>query len=93
MEGNVEAPFSISVPLPWGIIPTGEVTLKGFTASFFGSPIDQFGIGEVEVDGTEVITTPTTKDQCKSGGWRNYERADGSFKNEGDCIQFVNGGK
>jgi hypothetical protein len=28
---------------------------------------------------------PTTKDQCKNGGWRNY----GEFKNQGDCVSFV----
>ena len=33
------------------------------------------------------------EDQCKNGGWQNYTRADGSvFKNQGDCIQFVNTG-
>jgi hypothetical protein len=29
--------------------------------------------------------TPTTKHQCKNGGWRNY----GVFKNQGDCASFV----
>jgi hypothetical protein len=28
---------------------------------------------------------PTSKDQCKNGGWRNY----GVFKNQGDCVSFV----
>lgn len=37
---------------------------------------------------------PTTKDQCKNGGWATSVRADGStFKNQGDCIQYVNTGK
>jgi hypothetical protein len=39
-------------------------------------------------------TPATTKDQCKNGGWANLSRADGStFKNQGDCIQYVNTGK
>jgi hypothetical protein len=34
------------------------------------------------------------KNNCKSGGWKDLERADGSsFKNQGDCIQYVNTGK
>lgn len=34
------------------------------------------------------------KNACKSGGWKDLERADGSsFKNQGDCIQYVNTGK
>ncbi len=33
---------------------------------------------------------PTSKDQCKNGGWRNF----GVFKNQGDCVSFVaTGGK
>ena len=74
-------------------VPTGEITLKDFQASFFGGPIDQFGLGEIEVDGTDVKLKPTSKEQCKKGGWRNYEGSNGPFKNQGDCIQFVNTGK
>ena len=29
---------------------------------------------------------PTTKDQCKRGGWRNFGSA---FKNQGACVKFV----
>lgn len=37
---------------------------------------------------------PTTDAQCKNGGWTTTVRPDGSiFKNQGDCIQFVNNGK
>jgi hypothetical protein len=40
------------------------------------------------------ISVPTDKDQCKNGGWMTLFRDDGSpFKNQGDCIQFVNTGK
>jgi DNA-binding beta-propeller fold protein YncE len=31
---------------------------------------------------------PTSKEQCKNGGWRNFPQ----FKNEGQCITFVNRG-
>lgn len=30
---------------------------------------------------------PTSKDQCKNGGWMNWSPR---FKNQGDCIQFFN---
>lgn len=41
-----------------------------------------------------VYATPKTKDECKDGGWESVVRADGSaFKNQGDCIQYVNTGK
>lgn len=81
-------PLSVALDLrgtALAVLPTRQVTVKGFTASFFGSPIDQFGIGEVEVDGTDVVLSPTTKEQCKDGGWRNF-----GFKNQGQCIKYVN---
>ncbi|HEX9267944.1 MAG TPA: hypothetical protein VF965_10715, partial [Candidatus Limnocylindria bacterium] len=34
------------------------------------------------------------KNDCKKGGWMDLARADGtSFKNQGDCIQYMNTGK
>ncbi len=31
---------------------------------------------------------------CKNGGWQSVKRADGSsFKNQGDCVSYVNNGK
>ena len=42
----------------------------------------------------EPYEVATDKDQCKKKGWENVKRADGSsFKNQGDCIQYVNTGK
>ena len=34
---------------------------------------------------TDAKPLPTSKDQCKNGGWRTY----GVFKNQGDCVSFV----
>ena len=37
-----------------------------------------------------LVTLPTSKAQCKKGGWRDFE----VFKNQGDCVSFVaTGGK
>jgi hypothetical protein len=42
----------------------------------------------------QVEDLATKKDECKKGGWAEMTRADGSsFKNQGDCIQYVNTGK
>jgi hypothetical protein len=31
---------------------------------------------------------------CKNDGWQSLTRSDGStFKNQGDCVQYVNTGK
>ncbi len=34
---------------------------------------------------------PTSSDDCKNGGWQTFDSP--QFKNQGDCIQFVNTGK
>ena len=38
-----------------------------------------------------VPPLPTSKDQCKNGGWQSFGTL---FKNQGDCVSFVaTGGK
>jgi hypothetical protein len=40
------------------------------------------------------VNEPPNAEACKNGGWKNHTRADGStFRNQGDCIQYVNTGK
>jgi hypothetical protein len=43
----------------------------------------------------ELHTVPTSVNQCKNGGWKTFNPppSHGPFKNQGDCIQFVNTGK
>jgi len=44
--------------------------------------------------GEATATVATDKNKCKNGGWQDMTRKDGSsFKNQGDCIQYVNTGK
>jgi hypothetical protein len=44
--------------------------------------------GEVAIQDAHPL--PSTKEQCKNGGWRTY----GVFKNQGACVSFVaTGGK
>ena len=45
--------------------------------------------------GTFAVTNvPANQNACKNNGWKTRTRADGStFKNQGDCIQYVNTGK
>ncbi len=47
------------------------------------------GYGMVNDEFRAFLLTPaTSKEQCKDGGWENF-----GFKNQGQCIQFVNTGK
>ena len=58
--------------------------------------VDQPGIWtitNVELGQGEDADVATDKDECKNGGWADLTREDGSsFKNQGDCIQYVNTG-
>jgi len=39
----------------------------------------------------EPFRTPTTKDDCKNGGWMNLRTANGEpFRNQGQCVSYVN---
>ena len=41
-----------------------------------------------------AFTLATDANACKNNGWKNLARADASaFKNQGDCIQYVNTGR
>jgi hypothetical protein len=39
--------------------------------------------GDIAV--VDAAALPTSKEQCKNGGWRQYS----VFKNQGDCVSFV----
>ena len=60
-----------------------------FTANPGQADFDLDGIG----DACDPQTgPPTNKDQCKNGGWQLFD-VPRVFKNQGDCIQYVNTGK
>jgi hypothetical protein len=54
------------------------------------------GNNEIVVDPNVAVDVevgpPTSKDQCKNCGWATFNTPR-AFKNQGDCIQFVNTGK
>jgi hypothetical protein len=43
-------------------------------------------------DSSVIVGPPTNKDQCKNDGWQTFNTPR-KFKNQGDCIQYVNTGK
>lgn len=67
--------------------PTG--TMKG--ASILIDVQGTADISKITVNGvTQVplVGPLTSKDQCKKGGWRNFNNP--KFKNQGQCIAYVN---
>ena len=64
---------------------------------FVFNPVDDPGQDNVRLTRTftveeveePVVGPPTSKDQCKNGGWEDFNNP--SFRNQGQCIKYVNG--
>jgi hypothetical protein len=64
-----------------------EVVLFG-GGSFPGADFGNFHDTWVFKD---ILSVPQAKEDCKKGGWSHLVQADGTpFKNQGDCISYVN---
>jgi len=72
-------------------INTASVGTKAFavTATDVAGNVRTFAVNY-----TVVYRVPVTTSDCKNDGWRSLTRADGTpFKNQGDCVSFVNTGR
>ena len=67
---------------------TNSGMIEKFSSS--GAALGGFGIGGRDL--LVVLGGPTTEDECMKGGWTSFGFPR-TFKNQGDCIQFVNTGK
>jgi hypothetical protein len=56
-----------------------------FPSLFINAPSSNFTNNTGNVVVTDTRPLPTSKEQCKKGGWQSY----GVFKNQGDCVSFV----
>jgi DNA-binding beta-propeller fold protein YncE len=83
----------------------GSAYVANFIANVNGGSVSQYDVGAggalspkspatvATGNGPFGVTVtpaqvPTSKEQCKHGGWRNFPQ----FKNQGQCIAFVNHG-
>jgi hypothetical protein len=68
-------------------VPTGTITAADVLIDVQGTA----DLSNITVNGmTEVplVGPPTSKDQCKNGGWQTFNNP--SFKNQGQCVSYVN---
>ena len=86
LTGNMTTPRAAHSA---NLLPSGNVLIAGGATSL--SPFTVTASAELFTTTTSV-GPPTKKDQCKNGGWQTFT-APRKFKNQGDCIQFVNTGK
>ena len=73
---------------------TASAWAAGFTGKLDGLSIMLTDGSIANINFEAVDRTATNKDMCKNDGWKTAYRADfTAFKNQGDCIQYVNTGK
>jgi hypothetical protein len=85
-------------PLPgnWVATEVYSIDLDTRQATLLYDLSAQLPTSITSLDGLSDVVVPvvTTKNACKNGGWQLLARADDTpFKNQGDCIQYVNTGK
>lgn len=80
---NLSAGSNIRVfALNVGDTSTNDVGLDGY----LDNVVVSIG-GDTTTYDFEPALTPTTKDECKNGGWMSFNSP--FFKNQGDCVSFV----
>jgi hypothetical protein len=73
-------------PGPIDLYPAGELFFRPFGTGTFGGPFPPADFAFRTFVGPPAVTMPTSKGDCKEGGWGRY----GVFKNQGDCVTWVN---
>ncbi len=82
--GSDSAAFAVAVQSDGRIVAAGV----GNRNLLFPDFVSDFAV--VRYEGTPPPPPPpTNKNQCKNGGWQTFTNP--SFKNQGDCIKYVNG--
>jgi len=79
---------------PWATVQaqfSGQQVTDIFLVSDNGPGPGGLGSQTVLIDNTDVSGTlytyePTSKNDCKDGGWQNFTFAPGPFKNQGQCV-------
>jgi hypothetical protein len=76
----------------WALGPAGDpypagLGLLSTNAGATWAPFTDFGSTDFPFK-TYVLQPPTSKQQCKKGGWRKFTNP--AFKNQGQCVKFVN---
>ncbi len=83
-------------PVPSSATAVYSIDTSTWTATLLYDLAPQLPGDIISLDGLSDVVVPvaTTKNACKNGGWQLLARADDTpFKNQGDCIQYVNTGK
>jgi hypothetical protein len=81
--GHAQGPYDATIATPQGAFSDHGTAVTDLSNSFTSPTTITFAFDEA------FASEPTSKDQCKEGGWRNFPQ----FKNQGNCVKFVQTGK
>jgi hypothetical protein len=81
--GHAQGPYEATIASPQGAVSDRGTAVTDLSDRFTAPNTITFILDET------FASVPSMKDQCKKGGWRNYPQ----FKNQGDCVSFVENGK
>jgi hypothetical protein len=85
--------FGSTVYADWAAFAAANPTYRIATDALPFVIVDQPFLGSVSNVQLQQ-DVKAAQDDCKNGGWKDMTRGDdSSFKNQGDCIQYVNTGK
>jgi uncharacterized delta-60 repeat protein len=90
--GDPQRSFPRDFALGLALQPDGRLVLAGTSLTDVPGFADfDFALARYESGLVLGRGPPTNKEECKHGGWRTFNTPR-DFKNQGDCIQFVNTG-
>jgi hypothetical protein len=82
-SGQAQGPYDATITTPQGVVSDHGFAATDLKDLFTSPNTVTFILNET------FASAPTTTDQCKKGGWRNFPQ----FNNQGRCVRFVQTGK
>jgi hypothetical protein len=82
-SGHAQGPYDATIATPQGAVSDHGTAVTDLNDLFASPNTITFILDET------FASAPPSKDQCKKDGWRNFPQ----FKNQGQCLRFVQTGK
>lgn len=90
-NGSTWSAMTPTNPSPYGDILNGVSC--ALTAVCAAAGLDDSSTGNAQTLAEVLANPPTSKDQCKNGGWMQLTEANGMpFTNQGYCVSYVETG-
>ena len=96
VPAGLDDAVAISAGDSFSLALKSDGTVVGWGSNDFGEATPPAGLSNVLAISAgnrhslalRALSRPTNKNQCKNGGWQTFTEP--SFRNQGDCVSFVN---